>query len=180
MQRRNVVANGAPALPVKEEQQSKAAPACRHFTLSNVKRRRPRRRQPPCAALVPRLVRWPSHRLDSGSLDTRPAVESRHESGAGRLARSTRDQRSSLGTRAAQGGCRRRGLRRVSRLVSASSCTGDAPGATLEDKAWMPPPTGWFTGDSDAAAAVEAWVFFARGGSREGSPAVFYLILFGL
>ena len=85
MQRRNVVANGAPARPVKEEQQSKAAPACRHFTLSNVKRRRPRRRQPPCAALVPRLVRWPSHRLDSGSLDTRPAVESRHESGAGRL-----------------------------------------------------------------------------------------------
>ena len=85
MQRRNVVANGAPARPVKEEQQYKAAPACRHFTLSNVKRRRPRRRQPPCAALVPRLVRWPSHRLDSGSLDTRPAVESRHESGAGRL-----------------------------------------------------------------------------------------------
>jgi len=85
MQRRNVVANGAPARPVKEEQQSKAAAACRHFTLSNVKRRRPRRRQPPCAALVPRLVRWPSHRLDSGSLDTRPAVESRHESGAGRL-----------------------------------------------------------------------------------------------
>ena len=65
-------------------------------------------------------------------------------------------------------------------LVSASSCTGDAPGATLEDKAWMPPPTGWFTGDSDAAAAGEAGVFFARGGSREGSPAVFYLILFGL
>ena len=71
-------------------------------------------------------------------------------------------------------------MRRVSRLASASTCTGDAPGATLEDKAWMPPPTGWFTGDSDAAAAGEAGVFFARGGSREGSPAVFYLILFGL
>ena len=28
-------------------------------------------------------------------------------------------------------------MRRVSRLASASSCTGDAPGATLEDKPWI-------------------------------------------
>ena len=163
MQRRNVVANGAPARPVKEEQQSKAAPACRHFTLSNVKRRRPRRRQPPCAALVPRLVRWPSHRLDSGSLDTRPAVESRHESGAGRLSPTRPAPRVKAGVGQQLHGRRARGHPRGQGVDAASY--GLIIGCHWQQR---------------RAAAGEAGVFFARGGSREGSPAVFYLILFGL
>ena len=76
-------------------------------------------------------------------------------------------------------------MRRVSRLASASTCTGDAPGATLEDKPWILvhcrlPRVDVQQPRRDGETAGEAGVFFARGGSREGSPAVFYLILFGL
>jgi hypothetical protein len=76
-------------------------------------RRRPRLRQPPCAALVPRLDRW--SRVERAS---RPAPLSCLDSTAGRVSSEPESsrwdgQRTSLGTRAAQGGWRRRGLRRL-------------------------------------------------------------------
>ena len=79
-------------------------------------------------------------------------------------------------------------MRRVSRLLwcrpAAARATRQGPGATLEDKPWILvhcrlPRVDVQQPRRDGETAGEAGVFFARGGSREDSPAVFYLILFG-
>jgi len=76
-------------------------------------------------------------------------------------------------------------MRRVSRLLwcrpaAARATRQGPPSRTRRGCRLLRVDHRMFTGNSDATAAGEAGVFFARGGSREGSPAVFYLILFGL
>ena len=84
-------------------------------------------------------------------------------------------------------------MRRVSRLLwcrpAAARATRQGPGATLdsEDKAWSlvaPRRTGPQSvapkGAGSRRIPSSFYLILARGGSREESPAVFYLILFGL